>query len=1160
MIQSRTDTRIVYGGSDDQLTMPNLVEIQTRSYRWFLQQDAKKPAIQGLEEAFREVFPIEDTTRKVKLTYLEYVLGQPVYSELACLERGITYARPLRIRVQMQLEDREVVEQSVYLGDIPEMTARGTFIVNGAERVVVSQIQRSPGLYFDAQAEDTTVGVIIPTRGSWLQFEADSKNTLGVRLDRRRKVPATMFLRILGYESNAAILALFHELVEVPATAERALGRVLAADLVDRGTGEVLHACPRVIDEELLQYLVTHDVKIVRIIDDRSEYSRIVLNTLDKDDSRNKQEAVEKVHHFLRPGDLYTYEGSLKEINKLYFDARTYDLGRVGRYKLNEATGNDVALDTRTLTVDDIVAALRLLIRVNSGQRRADDIDHLGNRRVRPVGELLQQQFRIGLIRMDRIIRDKLANTQELEGLTPQTLINPKPIIGVINEFFGSSQLSQFMDQTNPLAALTHLRRLSALGPGGLSRERAGFEVRDVHYTHYGRICPIETPEGPNIGLIVSLACYARVNELGFIETPYRAVENGRATDKVAYYQADKEDPLRVAQANARLDAKGHFTDALVPVRYLDDFPLVKPADINLMDVTPKQLVSISAALIPFLEHDDANRALMGSNMQRQAVPLLRPDPATVATGAEAKVAVDSGVVVVAPHAGRVESVTAESISIRTDRTHSEDQYDPETGELTASAGDPVYDVLRLRKFCRTNQGTCFTQRPIVQLGQRVTAGQVVADGPATAQGELALGHNVLVAFMPWKGYNFEDAIVLSRRLVEDDKFTSIHIEEFECVARETKLGPEEITRDIPNAGQDALALLDPGGVALIGAHVKSHDILVGKVTPRSSKELAPEYKLLHSIFGEKAKKVRDTSLRVPHGIEGTVIDVRVFDRNRPDAVLGPGVIKTVKVYVAIKRKISEGDKMAGRHGNKGVISRILPEEDMPYLEDGTPVDIVLNPLGVPSRMNIGQVLEAHLGWAAQTLGLRVVSPVFAGASEQEIDELVAEAHKRNPVMAHKTTVYDSETGQPFDQKVLVGSVYMLKLNHLVDEKIHARSIGPYSLVTQQPLGGKAQFGGQRLGEMEVWALEAYGAAHILQEMLTVKSDDVAGRAKVYEAIVKGEEMAEPGIPESFNVLVHELQGLALDLSIYDHDGNVVDLKELDDDVAAVRRGPADGE
>jgi len=1159
MIQSRNDKKITFGSIREPLAMPNLVEIQTQSYRWFLQPDAKKPLVQGLEETFREIFPIEDATRKVTISYLEYTLGQPVHEELECLERGITYSRPLRIKVQMKREGGEVMEQTVYLGDLPEMTARGTFIINGAERVVVSQIQRSPGLYFDFQsALETTVGVAIPYRGSWLQFEADAKNTLGVRLDRRRKVPATMFLRILGYETNEQILTLFHDLKEVAVTTESALDRVLAEDIVDRETGEVLYACPQKIAPELIDYLRKHDIDKIKIIDDRSEFSRIVINTLEKDDSRTAREAVEKVHHYLRPGDLYTYEGAKREIDKLYFDPRHYDLGRVGRYKLNEATGLDIPLTTRILTKEDIIAALRLLIEVNSGRRKPDDIDHLGNRRVRPVGELLQNQFRVGLIRMERIIRDKLANTQELETLTPQTLINPKPVIGVINEFFGSSQLSQFMDQTNPLAALTHQRRLSALGPGGLSRERAGFEVRDVHYTHYGRICPIETPEGPNIGLIVSLACYARVNELGFIETPYRTVSEGRSTDTVTYYQADREDPLRVAQANAPLDKDGRFTDKTVAVRYQDNYPVVKPDKIDLMDVTPKQLVSISAALIPFLEHDDANRALMGANMQRQAVPLLLPQAPIVGTGVERTVAVDSGVVVVAPHAGRVVSVSAEKVIIQTDRTYSEDQFDLDTGELTASKGDAVYDTLRLRKFKRTNQGTCMTQRPIVSVGQKVAAGDVVADGPATDQGELALGRNVLVAFMPWKGYNFEDAIVLSRRLVEADAFTSIHIEEFECVARETKLGPEEITRDIPNAGQDALALLDHNGIALVGAHVKSHDILVGKVTPRSSKELAPEYKLLHSIFGEKAKKVRDTSLRVPHGIEGTVIDVREFSRNKNDQTLGPGVLKMVKVFVAIKRKIAEGDKMAGRHGNKGVISRIVPVEDMPYLADGTPVDIVLNPLGVPSRMNLGQVLEAHLGWAARELGLRVVTPVFDGATEAEIDGVVKEAQQRNRVVGHKVQVFDSETGEPFDQKIVVGCTYMLKLNHLVDEKIHARSIGPYSLVTQQPLGGKAQFGGQRLGEMEVWALEAYGAAHILQEMLTVKSDDVAGRAKVYEAIVKGEEMAEPGIPESFNVLVHELQGLALDLGIFDGAGAAIDLKELDDDPLP-RRG-TDGE
>jgi DNA-directed RNA polymerase subunit beta len=1136
-------TRWSYSKIDEVMGMPDLIEIQKDSYHWFLKE--------GLKEVFDDISPIEDFTGNLVLEFIDHKLETtPKYSEDECRERDVTYAVPLKVKVRLiNKETGEVKEQEVFMGDFPLMTENGTFIINGAERVIVSQLVRSPGVYFNSQRDkngrELFSGTIIPNRGAWLEMEMDSNEVLYVRVDRTRKVPITVLLRALGYGTNAQLSELMGE------------------------------------DEK-------------------------ILRTFEKDNTENQNEALIEIYKRLRPGEPPTVENAKSLLESLFFDAKRYDLAHVGRYKFNKKlrlrdriigkisaenvehpTTGEVVLkkgdkinrknaelleslkvtelkielpEDRTesrmrgeyrpriakiisngyseepgpeghrtekhVMVEDIVAAVNYFINLPYRIGNIDDIDHLGNRRLRSVGELLQNQFRIGLARMERVVKERMT-IQDVDTITPQGLINIRPVVASIKEFFGSSQLSQFMDQTNPLAELTHKRRLSALGPGGLSRDRAGFEVRDVHHSHYGRMCPIETPEGPNIGLIGSLSTYARVNLYGFIETPYRRVdkERGVVTDEIEYLTADEEDAFIIAQANAPLDEEGRFIQKRIVARYADETIVVPAEDVDYMDVSPKQLVSVATALIPFLEHDDANRALMGSNMQRQAVPLLVTEAPLVGTGIEHKVAVDSGVMILARNSGIVERVTGREIVVRRD-------------------SDGKLDVYKVHKFMRSNQGTCINQRPIVKKDERVDKGQPIADGPSTDHGELALGRNVLVAFMPWEGYNYEDAILLSERLVEEDVFTSIHIEQYEAEARDTKLGPEEITRDVPNVGEEALKDLDERGIIRIGAEVRAGDILVGKVTPKGETELTAEERLLRAIFGEKAREVRDTSLRVPHGEYGIVVDVKVFTRENGDE-LPPGVNELVRVYIAQKRKISEGDKMAGRHGNKGVISRIMPAEDMPFLPDGTPVDIVLNPLGVPSRMNIGQVMETHLGWAAKALGWHVATPVFDGAEEKEIvDTLI----KANVTKDGKTELRDGRTGLPFDRRVTVGYMYMLKLAHLVDDKIHARSTGPYSLVTQQPLGGKAQFGGQRFGEMEVWALEAYGASYTLQELLTVKSDDVLGRVKTYEAIVKGENVPEPGIPESFKVLIKELQSLALDVKIISEDTGEIQIKENDDE------------
>ncbi len=1156
---------------DEVLEMPNLIDMQKCSYDWFIKD--------GLREVFHDVSPITDYTGNLILEFTDYRLDeQPKYSIEECKERDTNYAAPLRVQVRLiNQETGEIKEQEIFMGDFPLMTEQGTFIINGAERVIVTQLVRSPGIYYeqkyDKVGKKLINATVIPNRGAWLEYETDSNDVFSVRIDRTRKLPVTVLLKAMGLETEPQIIELFGE------------------------------------DERILQ-------------------------TFQKDTTHNREEALFEIYRKLRPGEPPTYDSASSLINGLFFDAKRYDLAKVGRYKYNkklaiaaritgQIAGADI-VDERTgeiivsagtriteeaarkaedaginrviisvedrktvvfsnnmvdpvkyagvdlydvthervrksvldeileeaagdldeikrlaeqrvdelvpkhIITDDMFASVNYCNNLADGIGYDDDIDHLGNRRLRSVGELLQNQFRIGISRMERGVRERMS-IQELDIVTPQSLINIRPVVATIKEFFGSSQLSQFMDQNNPLAELTHKRRLSALGPGGLSRERAGFQVRDVHYTHYGRMCPIETPEGPNIGLISSLSTFARINEYGFIEAPYRKVikdadGNSLVTSEIEYMTADTEDRYVVAQANAPLTDDGHFAQKKVSARFREEIMEVPAENVDYMDVSPKQVVSVATAMIPFLENDDANRALMGSNMQRQAVPLLKPQSPIIGTGMEYKAAKDSGVVVLSKQDGVVEKVSADEIVIK-----------DEVGER---------HKYHLLKFLRSNQGTCINQRPIVETGEQVTKGMIIADGPATDNGEIALGRNVLVGFMTWEGYNYEDAVLLNEKLVRDDIFTSVHIEEYESESRDTKLGPEEITREIPNVGDDALKNLDDRGIIRVGAEVHSGDILVGKVTPKGETELTPEERLLRAIFGEKAREVRDTSLRVPHGEAGIIVDVKVFTRENNDE-LPPGVNEIVRCYIAQKRKISVGDKMAGRHGNKGVVSRILPSEDMPFLPDGTPLDIVLNPLGVPSRMNIGQVLEVHLGMAASRLGFKVATPVFDGANEKDIMNLLEEAGLRRD---GKTVLYDGRTGQPFDNPVTVGYMYYLKLHHLVDDKIHARSTGPYSLVTQQPLGGKAQFGGQRFGEMEVWALEAYGAAYLLQEILTVKSDDVVGRVKTYEAIVKGENVPAPGIPESFKVLIKELQSLALDVNVLDANNEVIDLRSVDED------------
>jgi DNA-directed RNA polymerase subunit beta len=1337
-IQCGRRSRKDFGKIPSIVEIPNLIEVQRRSYEAFLQKDvaADRREDLGLQGVFKSVFPIADYNDNSLLEFDSYHFGEPKYTVEECHDRGMTFAIPLKVTLRLVVFDhdkeaktrtiREQRGQEVYLGELPLMTEKGTFIINGTERVVVSQLQRSAGVFFDddkgktlASGKPLFSARVIPYRGSWVEFDFDANDILQVRVDRRRKMLATAYLRAFWFLekgvilSDEEILAQFYEAEEVQGfeegnawvkfnpdahegtkvaedvkpprhreplvtagkvlnaklverlqesgvekiavRAESLVGRRTTSRIVDTDSGEVLVETNTEITSTVLSQVMSRPIApfkllvmglpnlpSVRPADKRTDSS--MYETLARDHFKNPDEALVEIYRRLRPGDPPTIDSARALFRGMFMDGRRYDLARVGRFMINKKLGIDAPLSLKTLRSEDIVSVVRHLLLVKVGSRPTDDIDHLGNRRVRSVGELLENQFRVGLTRMERAVKERMS-ISDIANLMPHDLINAKPVSAVVKEFFGSSQLSQFMDQTNPLAELTHKRRLSALGPRGLSRERAGFEVRDVHPTHYGRICPIETPEGPNIGLISSLSTYARTNEFGFIETPYRVVRESKVTDEIRFLTALEEEQVVIAQANAEIDRAGRFVQERVSARKGGEFRMVPPEELHYMDVSPKQLVSVAASLIPFLENDDANRALMGSNMQRQAVPLLQPEAPLVGTGMEHVVARDSGAVIVAKRPGVVEYVSADRIVVR--------------AESRSKKADPVQDlpldIYNLTKYRRSNQNTCINQKPVVRKGQRVAAGDVVADGPGTDQGELALGRNVLVAFMPWGGYNFEDAILVSERLVKDDRFTSIHIEEFEIQARDTKLGKEEITRDIPNVSEEALKDLDDSGIVRIGAKVKASDILVGKITPKGETQLTPEEKLLRAIFGEKAGDVRDTSLTVPPGIEGTVVDVKVFSRRGVDKDeraksieeeeigrlekdyqdeiamvemerdqklknllvgktslnelfdptsktksvtkkgsriersdldnfswnelkkvkikedeglsqtirrieelaeeqisiydtmleerigrlrrgddLPPGVIKMVKVYVAVKRKLSVGDKMAGRHGNKGVVSKVLPEEDMPYLPDGTPVEIVLNPLGVPSRMNVGQILETHLGWAARALGVWMASPVFDGATEAEIKDHLRQA---NLPTSGKTVLYDGRSGKKFHQEVTVGQIYILKLAHLVDDKMHARSIGPYSLVTQQPLGGKAQFGGQRFGEMEVWALEAYGAAHTLQEMLTVKSDDVEGRNRIYEAIVKGENFLEPGTPESFNVLVKELQSLALDVELVTKDG-----------------------
>ncbi|MFC6118972.1 DNA-directed RNA polymerase subunit beta [Macrococcoides bohemicum] len=1143
-----------YARISEILELPNLIEIQTKSYEWFLEE--------GLIEMFRDISPIEDFTGNLSLEFVDYKLGEPKYDLDEAKNRDATYSAPLRVKVRLIIKETgEVKEQEVFMGDFPLMTDTGTFVINGAERVIVSQLVRSPSVYFndkvDKNGKVSFGATVIPNRGAWLEYETDAKDVVFVRIDRTRKLPITVLLRALGFSSDQEIIDLLGD----------------------------------------------------------NEYLR---NALDKDNTESTEAALLEIYERLRPGEPPTVENAKSLLYSRFFDPKRYDLASVGRYKMNKKlhlkhrlfnqtlaepivdveTGEIVAeegtlLDRRNLdqilnvlennanqkvftlenglldepieiqsvkvyipgdeekrtttiignafpdeevkciTPADILSSISYFFNLLAGVGFTDDIDHLGNRRLRSVGELLQNQFRIGLSRMERVVRERMS-LQDTESVTPQQLINIRPVIASIKEFFGSSQLSQFMDQANPLAELTHKRRLSALGPGGLTRERAGMEVRDVHYSHYGRMCPIETPEGPNIGLINSLSSYARVNEFGFIETPYRKVdiETNTVTSQIDYLTADEEDAYVVAQANSRLDDNGKFLDDEVVCRFRGDNTVMARERMDYMDVSPKQVVSAATACIPFLENDDSNRALMGANMQRQAVPLMNPEAPFVGTGMEHVAARDSGAAVVAKYKGRVEHVEARQIKVR--RIVEEGGKEIETD----------LDVYKLAKFARSNSGTCYNQRPIVEAGNIVTKGEILADGPSMELGEMALGRNVVVGFMTWDGYNYEDAVIMSERLVKDDVYTSIHIEEYESEARDTKLGPEEITRDIPNVSDNALKNLDDRGIIFVGAEVRDGDILVGKVTPKGVTELTAEERLLHAIFGEKAREVRDTSLRVPHGADGIVLDVKVFNREDGDE-LPPGVNQLVRVYIVQKRKIHVGDKMCGRHGNKGVISRILPEEDMPFMPDGTPIDIMLNPLGVPSRMNIGQVLELHLGMAAKNLGLHVASPVFDGANDEDVWSTIEEAGMARD---GKTVLYDGRTGEPFDNRVSVGVMYMLKLAHMVDDKLHARSTGPYSLVTQQPLGGKAQFGGQRFGEMEVWALEAYGAAYTLQEILTYKSDDTVGRVKTYEAIVKGENIPRPGVPESFRVLMKELQSLGLDVKVMDNKDEEIEMRDLEDD------------
>ncbi len=1248
--------RVNFGRLEEVIAPPNLIENQIKSFKEFLQpgvSPSQRVAL-GLESVFREVFPIESYDGRSTLEYVSYNLAGPKMTELQCLREGISYSISLYVKLRLKEED-SIKDEEIYMGEMPMITERGSVIINGAERVVVSQLHRSPGICFE-ETPHTSGKIlfsfrIIPDRGTWLEVQFDQNDLLYIYLDRRRrrrKFLVTTLLRAMGYGSDFEILSLFYEIEEYKVSRvlkmTNVTGMVLVEDLVDAERGIVLARSFEPLTKTIVRSIDSAGITTIRVIDTSNDDGAII-RCLKKDPTRNEEEALKDIYKRLRPGEPPTVANAKALLKRLFQDPKRYDLGRVGRYKINQKLDLETELEFRTLNVEDVVQAAKYLVRLKRGDGVVDDIDHLGSRRVRTIGELLMNQCRIGLARTERLVKERMTlYDQSVDSITPQKLINPKALSTVIRDFFARSQLSQFMDQINPLAELTHKRRLSALGPGGLNRERAGFEVRDVHPSHYGRICPIETPEGPNIGLINSLSIYSRINEFGFIETPYRVVKKGKVSDDVVYFTADQEEGLVIAQANSEIDKKGYL-NGKVTVRKGDNFLEVDPVEVDNMDVSPKQLISVAAGLIPFLEHDDANRALMGSNMQRQGVPLLQTEAPLVGTGIEGHVAVDSKTVVVAEGNGKVATVDSQRIVVTKDgkltpRLLRKLKSDPKSG----------IHVYPLRKFMRSNAGTCFTQKPIIKRGQSVKKGEVIADGASTDKGELALGRNVLVAFMPWNGYNFEDAILISEKMIKDDVFTSIHIEEFEVTARDTKLGPEELTRDIPNVGEEALKNLNHDGVVRVGAEVKPGDILVGKITPKSETELAPEEKLLRAIFGEKAADVKDTSLLVPSGVYGIIMDVKVSSRidadreklspsdrrrqvkkinevyrtqtdklreslteslsnillgekipldvvnSESDEIIIPanrkitktllrrlaavyktikidpspvrikimeiistfktkfeelegererkidsieagddiesGVIKNVKVYVATKRKIQVGDKMAGRHGNKGVVAKVVPEEDMPFLPDGTSIEICLNPLGVPSRMNVGQVLETHLGWACKILGIKVATPVFDGISEERIRGYLKEAGL--PVSG-KSKLFDGRSGEAFDQEVVVGYIYMMKLNHLVADKIHARAVGPYSLITQQPLGGKAQYGGQRFGEMEVWALEAYGAAYTLQELLTVKSDDVQGRTKIYESLVKGDNSLQAGTPQSFNVLMKEMQSLCLDVRLGEH-------------------------
>ena len=1131
---SQALTRRIFGRAKDLIELPDLVEVQRHSYDWFFEHEADRgprPS-QGLQDLFDEIFPIESYDGSFALEFVRYYVDPPSTSLDEARSRDLTWSMPVRATIRLvNRKSGEIKEEEIYLGDFPVMTDRGTFIINGTERVVVSQLARSAGVYFSSEmgvpGQESYLAKVIPDRGAWLEFDLTPGDLLSVKIDNRKKIPVTMLLKAFGVGSGDEILRLFDaKEVELDLVEEEIKGRLLAETVVNPD-GQVLLRKNERITKEHLETLWNQGRTKVWVWD----VDPGLAATMEKDNTQSGDEATLELFRRLRPNEPARMENAKEYIHGLFFDTRRYNLGRVGRYKVNRRLGLDIPEAARLLTVGDVVAIVKGLLGLRDGVERDDDIDHLGNRRVRAVGELLQNQVRIGLLRMERIAKERMTTTPDLAAATAKDLINVRPISAALREFFGSGQLSQFMDQTNPLAELTHRRRLSALGPGGLSRERAGFEARDVHYTHYGRVCPIETPEGANIGLVTSLSTFARLNEYGFLVTPRRRVVEGRVGDEVVYLAADEEDEFYVGRANTPVDDDGNLSEQEVYVRYRGNILTVERDRVDFLDVSPKQIVSISTALIPFLEHDDANRALMGSNMQRQAVPLVMAEAPYVGTGIEGCIARDSGSCVLSRRDGVVEFVDADRIVIRGD--------------------DGARDESRLIKFRRSNQGTVIHQKPLVHQGERVDRGRIIADGQSCDGGELALGRNVLVAFVSWEGYNFEDAILLSQRLVKEDFYTSIHIEEYEVEARDTKLGPEEITRDIPNVGEDALKNLDESGVVRVGAEVKAGDILVGKVTPKGESDQSPEEKLLRAIFGEKAREVRDTCLRVPHGEGGKVVAVKRLSREENSEDLSAGVNEVVKVYVAQFRKITEGDKMAGRHGNKGVVSKILPEEDMPFLSDGTPVDVVLNPLGVPSRMNLGQVFETIMGFVAMHKGWKVSTPVFEGAQEDDIFRLVEEIQaEKYPELTRdcKITLYDGRTGEPMDKKVTVGVMYMLKLIHLVDDKIHARSIGPYSLITQQPLGGKTQFGGQRFGEMEVWALEGYGASHMLQEMLTVKSDDIRGRLKTYERIVKGQNLAHPGVPESFRVLIKELQGLGLDVEIQYEDGSFGELTLGDED------------